>query len=96
MFMCIYVHSSLLGDLLMSNLSTMIENTWAWAKQRGKVYTHQVNKAEYVDLDVDTTRERQNQRTSEFESKSSFLTEVWGCLSLGVVLLECVLETYVF
>lgn len=87
------LHDLSLGDLLMSNLSTMIENTWTWAKQHGKVYTHQVNKAEYVDLDVDTTRERQNQRSTEIESSSAFVTEDWGRLSVGDLLLRWVLET---
>lgn len=43
----------------------MVENTWAWAKGQGKVYTHPINKAEYVDLDVEKCRETQHARVRE-------------------------------
>jgi hypothetical protein len=34
----------------------MIKNAWEWAEKRGLIYTHPVNKAEYVKLDVDSFR----------------------------------------
>lgn len=42
-------------------LSSMIANAWQWAASKGKVYTHPVNKAEYIDIDVDSCREKQTQ-----------------------------------
>ena len=50
----------------------MVENTWAWAKGQGKVYTHAINKAEYVDLDVEKCRETQHARVREIASSSAF------------------------
>ena len=61
-------------------LSTMIENTWKWAAQRGKVYRHPINQAEYIDIDVDSVREKQNYRASELETAACFATEARdGC-----------------
>lgn len=54
---------------------TMIENTWKWAAQRGKVYRHPINQAEYIDIDVDSVREKQNYRASELETAACFATE---------------------
>lgn len=53
----------------------MIENTWTWANQQGKVYKHPVNQAEYVDLDVDSCREKQKRTVSELQSQSHFVSE---------------------
>ena len=41
-------------SMILPHLSTMIANAWAWATTHGKVYTHPVNKAEYIDIDVDS------------------------------------------
>ena len=61
-------------------LSTMIENTWKWAAQRGKVYRHPINQAEYIDIDVDSVCEKQNYRASELETAACFATEARdGC-----------------
>lgn len=54
------------------SLSQMVEHTWAWAKGQGKVYTHPINKAEYVDLDVEKCRETQHARVREIASSSAF------------------------
>lgn len=50
----------------------MVENTWPWATNQGKVYTHPINKAEYVDLDVEQCRETQRARVQEIASSSAF------------------------
>ena len=65
------------------HLSAMIENTWKWAAQKGKVYRHPINQAEYIDLDVDSVREKQNYRASEFETASCFATEARNCFSFS-------------
>ena len=56
-------------------LSQMVEHTWAWAQAQGKVYTHPINKAEYVDLDVDRCKETQHARVREIASSSAFKLE---------------------
>ncbi len=62
-------------SMILTHLSTMIANAWAWAATQGKVYTHPVNKAEYIDIDVDSCRETQDKRVSELSAQSSFACE---------------------
>jgi len=60
-------------------LSQMIANAWAWAASKGKVYTHPVNKAEYIDIDVDSCREKQTKSESTIAAESGFSME--DCMS---------------
>ena len=62
-------------SMILPHLSTMIANAWAWATTHGKVYTHPVNKAEYIDIDVDSSPERQDERMSELSAQSTFVAE---------------------
>lgn len=55
--------------------STMVENAWQWAATQGKVYKHPINKAEYIDIDVDRVKEKQNQRVAELSASSQFAVE---------------------
>lgn len=53
----------------------MVENAWQWAATQGKVYKHPINKAEYIDIDVDRVKEKQNQRVAELSASSQFAVE---------------------
>ena len=67
----------------------MIENTWAWAQQRGKVYKHPINQAEYCDLDVDKVRERQVSRMSEVQAVAACSVEDTAfCLNCACLLCQ--------
>ena len=55
--------------------SQMVENAWQWAAAQGKVYTHPINKAEYIDIDVDRVKEKQSQKVAEMSASSHFAVE---------------------
>lgn len=71
----------------------MIENAWKWAAQNGKVYRHPVNQAEYIDIDVDSVRERQKQRVSELSTAATFVTEAGPFVRTALL---CCLCAYFF
>lgn len=39
----------------------MIENTWKWAKQNGKIITHAISGGEFVEIDVEHLKKVTNE-----------------------------------
>ena len=52
-----------------------MENAWQWAAAHSKIFTHPINKAEYIEINVDQEREKQTRRSSELSSSCSFSIE---------------------
>lgn len=59
-----------------------MENAWQWAAAHQKIFTHPINKAEYIEINVDQEREKQTRRSSELSSSCSFVLEDHGYLHL--------------
>lgn len=52
-----------------------MENAWQWAAAHQKLFTHPINKAEYIEINVEQEREKQTRRSSELSSSVSFSLE---------------------
>ena len=52
----------------------MIEHTWKWAAEHGKLFTNPVNGAEYANIPVDSTKEktRMSQQSWTLRSQATF------------------------
>lgn len=72
-------------------LRAMISNAWAWAAVNGKLFTHPINKAEYIEIELDVEKEKKTTRGSELTTTATFSLEDYinfvlpiSCLFLNV------------
>ena len=60
----------------------MIKNAWERAGEKGLIYTHPVNKAEYVNLDVDSFKATTKLQKNEMKMEAALTVEdLRTCLS---------------
>lgn len=53
----------------------MIDNAWAWAKLNGKHFKHPINQAEYIEIELDTEREKKTTKGTELQTSVAFTLE---------------------
>lgn len=56
----------------------MIDHAWAWAKLHGKHFKHPINQAEYIEIELDTEREKKTTKGTELETSVAFTLEDCG------------------
>lgn len=55
----------------------MIENTWKWARDNGKIIKHPISGGEFVDIDVEHLLRKTNETGSRFTQGAGTHYEAW-------------------
>ena len=59
------------------NAQDMIENTFKWARDNGKIIKHHISGGEFVDIDVEHLLKKTNETGSRFNQNAGTHYQAW-------------------